>query len=57
MGGYVTFEELRPEFDVQNPIAVVQDKIEDKAEAQNKISEEAKRIADAQYAYNKYLGG
>lgn len=57
MGGYVTFEELRPEFDVQNPIAVVQDKIEDKAEAQNKISDEAKRIADAQYAYNKYLGG
>ena len=54
---YVTFEERRPEFDVQNPIAVVQDKIEDKAEAQNKISDEAKRIADAQYAYNKYLGG
>jgi len=57
MGGYVTFEELRPEFDVQNPIAVVQDKIEDKTEAQNKISDEARRIADAQYAYNKYLGG
>ena len=57
MGGYVTFEEQRPEFDVQNPIAVVQEKIEDKAEAQNKISDEARRIADAQYAYNKYLGG
>ncbi len=57
MGGYVTFEELKPEFSVENPEVLAQKELAEQAEAQSNLDAEAQLIGDTQEEYLKWLMG
>mgnify|MGYP003132081907 CR=1 FL=1 len=56
-GGFVTFDRLKPEFNVENPVDEVYDEIDEGAEQQQTLSDEAQQIQDAEYTYMKWLQG
>lgn len=57
MGGYVTFEELKPEFSVENPEVVAQEALAEQAQAQSNLDAEAQLIGDTQEEYLRWLMG
>jgi hypothetical protein len=57
MGGYVTFEEIKPEFEVEDPREEAFDELEQQAEGQSELSNTAKTIADTQAEYLKWMMG
>lgn len=57
MGGYVTFEEMKPEFLVENPETVAQEALAEQAQAQSNLDAEAQLIGDTQEEYLRWLMG
>jgi hypothetical protein len=57
MGGYVTFEEVKPEFKVKDPRAEAVEELQAQAETQSELSDQAKLIADTQQEYLKWMMG
>jgi len=57
MGGYVTFEEMKPEFLVENPEVVAQEALAEQAQAQSNLDAEAQLIGDTQEEYLRWLMG
>lgn len=57
MGGYVTFEEVKPEFRVKNPLVEAGEELQAQAETQSELSEQAQLIADTQQEYLKWMMG
>ena len=57
MGGYVTFDEIKPEFKVENPLLEARSELKEQAEAQNVLSGQAQQIADVQREYLTWLMG
>lgn len=57
MGGYVTFEEIKPEFLVEDPRQVAAESLQAQAQKQSELSDEASLIAETQAEYLKFLMG
>jgi hypothetical protein len=56
-GQYVMFEDIKPEFKVENPLLEARSELEEQAEAQNVLSGQAQQIADVQREYLTWLMG
>jgi len=57
MGGYVTFEEIKPEFLAEDPRQTAMESLQAQAKSQSELSDEAQLIADTQAEYLKFLMG
>ena len=57
MGGYVTFEEIKPEFLAEDPRQVAIEGLQAQAKKQSELSDEANLIAETQAEYLKFLMG
>ena len=56
-GQYVMFEDIKPEFKVEDPRQEAFDELEQQAEGQSELSNTAKTIADTQAEYLKWMMG
>jgi hypothetical protein len=56
-GQYVMFEDIKPEFKVEDPRQKAFDELEQQAESQSELSNTAKTIADTQAEYLKWMMG
>jgi len=56
-GKYVMFEELKPEFDAENPLLEAQEKLEGMAEEQSQLSDQAQLTASVQQEYLRWMMG
>ena len=56
-GQYVMFEDIKPEFKVEDPREEAFDELEQQAEGQSELSNTAKTIADTQAEYLKWMMG
>lgn len=57
MGGYVTFEEIKPEFLVEDPRQAAIESLQTQSQKQSELSDEANLIAETQAEYLKFLMG